>query len=180
MVTYIKHAPLGDTRYIEIACVSSDTKPTSDVATGSICLEVDTGKIYAFNEANSEWVEQRGGGSSPSAVETIGGTVAEPFGDYSVSDLAGGIVGDDCTVYMQVDASAVGQGTLKFPLFATEDYFLYGMLANPTGDSIDAGFVSWANDTLNSFLMYSSNTLVDLSQYASVMATTVTLITHPI
>lgn len=42
---------------IEIACLSSDTKPTEKVANGSLCLEMDTGKIYAFNETASAWVE---------------------------------------------------------------------------------------------------------------------------
>ena len=36
---------------------SEDTKPTSGYANGSTFLEVDTGKIYLFNEDSSEWVE---------------------------------------------------------------------------------------------------------------------------
>ena len=42
---------------IEAACLSTDTKPTTGIANGSLCLEMDTGKVYAFNEAASEWVE---------------------------------------------------------------------------------------------------------------------------
>lgn len=36
---------------------SEDTKPTAGYANGSTFLEVDTGKIYLFNEDASEWVE---------------------------------------------------------------------------------------------------------------------------
>lgn len=36
---------------------SEDTKPTTGYANGSTFLEVDTGKIYLFNEDASEWVE---------------------------------------------------------------------------------------------------------------------------
>lgn len=42
---------------IEAACLSADTKPTTGIANGSLCLEMDTGKIYAFNETASAWVE---------------------------------------------------------------------------------------------------------------------------
>ena len=42
---------------IEAACLSTDTKPTDGIANGSLCLEMDTGKIYAFNEEASEWIE---------------------------------------------------------------------------------------------------------------------------
>lgn len=55
MVTYIKHLPLGTTRYLEIACVSTDTKPTENVATGSTAIEVDTGNFYLFDESSSTW-----------------------------------------------------------------------------------------------------------------------------
>lgn len=44
--------------YKEIALTSSDTKPTKGIATGSICVEVDTGNVFFFNEAAEEWVEQ--------------------------------------------------------------------------------------------------------------------------
>lgn len=36
---------------------SEDTKPTTGYANGSTFLEVDTGKIYLFNESTSSWVE---------------------------------------------------------------------------------------------------------------------------
>lgn len=38
--------------------LSTDAKPSSDIATGSVFIEVDTGKAFLFNEANSTWVEQ--------------------------------------------------------------------------------------------------------------------------
>lgn len=45
--------------YIEAACLSSDTKPTEDrFATGSICVEVDTGTVFFYNATSKQWVEQ--------------------------------------------------------------------------------------------------------------------------
>lgn len=40
---------------VDIACLSTDTKPTDGIVTGSIALEVDTGDIYAYDEAGEEW-----------------------------------------------------------------------------------------------------------------------------
>ena len=51
----------GDTAYVELAGLSTDTKPIDQIVTGSIFVEVDTGKVYFFDEegdAGSEWVEQ--------------------------------------------------------------------------------------------------------------------------
>lgn len=42
---------------VEAACLSTDSKPTDGIANGSICLEMDTGKVYAYNEAGEAWVE---------------------------------------------------------------------------------------------------------------------------
>ena len=46
-----------DLMYIEAAGLSTDEKPTSKVATGSTFFEVDTGKVFAFDEVSQEWDE---------------------------------------------------------------------------------------------------------------------------
>lgn len=38
--------------------LSTDAKPISDISTGSVFIEVDTGKAFLFNESTSAWVEQ--------------------------------------------------------------------------------------------------------------------------
>ena len=40
-------------RYIEASGISSDSKPTANVVTGSLFLEADTGDVYAFAEGDS-------------------------------------------------------------------------------------------------------------------------------
>lgn len=42
---------------ITAVCLSTDSKPTDWVANGSQCIEMNTGKIFLFNEAGSAWVE---------------------------------------------------------------------------------------------------------------------------
>lgn len=67
-VRMLKREPqLDDVHYVELACTSDDDKPIG-FATGSLCLEVDTGDVYAYNEdgtSGSEWVKiaSLGGGS---------------------------------------------------------------------------------------------------------------------
>lgn len=39
--------------YIEGACLSSDTKPTAGIVTGSKFTEADTGDVYMFAEGDS-------------------------------------------------------------------------------------------------------------------------------
>lgn len=61
MVRYLKKQPMdtGDGKvYVEISSLSTDSKPIDGVAQGSILTEVDTGKVYFFNETAATWVEQ--------------------------------------------------------------------------------------------------------------------------
>ena len=53
-------------RYIEAAGLSTDSKPTANIVTGSLFLEVNTGDVYAFEEGDSPaWdkVAELGGGA---------------------------------------------------------------------------------------------------------------------
>ena len=38
--------------------LKDDTKPTDGVRNGSVFVEMDTGKIYLFDEQNGEWIDQ--------------------------------------------------------------------------------------------------------------------------
>ena len=40
---------------MELACLSTDTKPVGGVLNGSICMEIDTGDMYMFDEASTTW-----------------------------------------------------------------------------------------------------------------------------
>ena len=65
MIRTTRSIPVVDTNdvvYYEFTGLSTDTKPVRpSIATGSLFHEVDTKKIYAYNEEGSsgeEWVEQ--------------------------------------------------------------------------------------------------------------------------
>ena len=58
MFTVIKaHYAGNEKSYIEATCKSADPKQTDGVANGSICLEMDTSKFYAFDESATAWLE---------------------------------------------------------------------------------------------------------------------------
>ena len=40
--------------------LSTDTKPTEDIANGSVFIEMDTSKLYFFNFEDTEWLEWGG------------------------------------------------------------------------------------------------------------------------
>ena len=58
MVRVIKTNQVGDKWHYEVFCLSTDTKPTEDVLTGSTACEVDTGDVYMFDEVSNTWVKQ--------------------------------------------------------------------------------------------------------------------------
>ena len=58
MFTNTKATYVGNDKIlVDSVCLSGDSKPTTGIANGSMCLEMDTGDIYAFNEAGSAWVK---------------------------------------------------------------------------------------------------------------------------
>lgn len=58
MVTVAKTVKMiGNKSMVNGVCLSTDTKPTANMANGSLMLEMDTGDIYAFNEASTAWIK---------------------------------------------------------------------------------------------------------------------------
>ena len=67
-----------DKVYTESVCLSTDTKPTTGIANGSVCIEMNTGKKFMFDEASGELVEvpsSGGGGGGGSDFSTAEVTV---------------------------------------------------------------------------------------------------------
>ena len=48
-------------RLITAYGLSTDDKPTRDVITGSLFVEVNTGKVYFFDEDSGTWLDSGGG-----------------------------------------------------------------------------------------------------------------------
>lgn len=55
-----EHTFVEGKKFIGAAGISTDTKPEDGLVTGSVFIEVDTGKVYFFDEeaaAGSRWNE---------------------------------------------------------------------------------------------------------------------------
>lgn len=46
-----------DERLIEAYGLSTDTKPTTGVITGSVFIEVDTSSAFFFDEVSGNWIK---------------------------------------------------------------------------------------------------------------------------
>lgn len=61
MVRFVKESALVENNeqvlLISGMCKSTDTKPTTGIATGSIMVEVDTGDVFFFDETG-DWTKQ--------------------------------------------------------------------------------------------------------------------------
>lgn len=51
--TIVERTYNNNMKYIEAAGLSTDTKPTGGIVTGSLFLEVDTMKLYAYDETDT-------------------------------------------------------------------------------------------------------------------------------
>lgn len=51
--------------YVNIACLADDDKPVGNFVTGSLCLEVDTGAQFAFDEVAGQWNQISAGYTAP-------------------------------------------------------------------------------------------------------------------
>jgi len=74
MIRNIIEKPFAEgLKYLNAAGLSTDTKPTEGLITGSRFIEVDTGDLYAFDEVSGEWKKIADGPQTPAAVGGEGG-----------------------------------------------------------------------------------------------------------
>lgn len=57
--------------YTKFFGLSTDTKPTTDLANGSIFIEIDTSKAYFFDEENKEWLQAASGEVDPQEIADV-------------------------------------------------------------------------------------------------------------
>lgn len=118
------------------------------------------------------------GGSGYDSHETITGTLTAPFGSLSFGDAADYIssFSEEIGAYpvINYDASAIGAGSGSGALFS-----IGGMLAaigaNVTSSTSSAFMMVWGANGLVSAYMEQNGTITDISQYASLITTTVNL-----
>lgn len=61
MIRAIEAREVAYHKYVkEIYGLAADTKPTDNLANGSVFIEIDTGNVYFFDEENVEWIKVGG------------------------------------------------------------------------------------------------------------------------
>ena len=58
MVTITRTGGQTEDRGAELKCLSTDEKPIKDIPNGSSFYEMDTKKVFMFDEQNIRWLEQ--------------------------------------------------------------------------------------------------------------------------
>lgn len=98
--------------YVKGQCLSSDIKPTNNIANGSILRELDTGKKCVFNEQSRIWIEYGTGEDRNGKVKKkntiINSTASRLFGDMNdgeVTSLLQAIKNNDVTVKVTVQTT---------------------------------------------------------------------------
>ena len=119
MFTVVKSSQYtNNTVLINGACLSTDSKPTTGIANGSMCLEIDTGKLYAYNEDDGEWVEQpgAGGGGGSGNGTGIASLILNTRSFSNGTHVTGSLVyvWDDDGDWVNTDTDAYANGELYF------------------------------------------------------------------
>lgn len=142
----------GSVYVADIYCDSSDTKPTTELANGSTLTEVDTGKRYLFNEANTSWVEVSGGGGNPNSrtlltgtLDTLRADIAVAFTDHgmSYSQFVSAFLNGDVSASIHIDAQALSFGAFTDPVFANSRQSSMLYVQGVSGD--DDSIADWAS-----------------------------------
>lgn len=56
----VERAFTPDKNYIEASGLSTDTKPTEGIITGSLFMEADTGDVFVYDEVGESWAKVGG------------------------------------------------------------------------------------------------------------------------
>lgn len=127
-----------------------------------------------------------GGGGNPNYVETITGTLANPFGDYTSSQLAYmANVENSINMFLVVDGSVLGMGVYPLsmlkPLNSGDNSTLFfGASYLPdNAEHYMVADVEYQSGLKRARMMVGGNTITDVMSYSSHITTTLTIIHHP-
>ena len=60
----------GNKSFVNIACLSTESKPIGDYVTGSKLVEADTGAEFRFDEVAGAWNQTGAGYTAPEQADT--------------------------------------------------------------------------------------------------------------
>lgn len=127
---------------------------------------------------NGEYVEFR---DNPNRVETITGTLAQPFGDYDIDALGRNLYSNDVSIVLQVTTQ---DGTATIPLFSQENGIILARFGGLSDTKIVVVSASWIASGLDYCDMVSGANgayrVTDVKSLASQFPTVATITWHPL
>ena len=177
--------------------LSTDSKPTSEVATNSRFHELDTGKYYFFSAGSWTEIPSSGGGST-NTTETYTGTLdglktqltTIAGNHYGLSDdmtlqLANGFSSGNVSAIATIDATAIGMDVYVTPMGAfvgadNHTFFIQGVsTSHILSDWLSYGISeTFGTGSGTNMYMQSGTTITDMSPYASYITYILTLYWH--
>lgn len=126
-----------------------------------------------------------GGGGNPNSVQTITGTLDDPWGDVDYDELSEALQSGNATAIIEADATALGFGTITQPVQKTvgiNNLYSDGAAIDVSSSNATANTLEWGNTTGNiaKFAIYAGGTITDALAYASLVPTELTIIWHPL
>lgn len=144
-------------------------------------LEITENGEYDVTQYAEALVAVAGGGGNPNRVETITGTLAQPFGDYDIDALGRNLYSNDVSIVLQVTTAA---GTATIPLFAQESGDIHARFGYASDTNLMAVSAGWITSGLDYCDMASgANGAYEVSNmkpFASQFPTVATIIWHPL
>lgn len=123
-----------------------------------------------------------GGGGNPNTVETVSGTLANPFGNIDLTELATALASKDATAYLDINASALGVGTISSkPSVNGSEGNIYITGSNIEGNDVSAYNITWnASGELIIANMFMGGNVTSILPYEDNLTTTLTVVWHPL
>ena len=127
-----------------------------------------------------------GGGDNPNYVETITGTLANPWGGVDVADLASDVIANNATVYMTVSFSGLTRTFLvDFSEYESNNSTIFISACTIDANEIIAYAATWTGAVFENFMSAAGTvtdglTITNYSAYGEYVPTTLTIIHHPL
>ena len=125
-------------------------------------------------------LDQFGGGENPNYTQIVTGTLTETWGEVAYSELSTALATGNATGILNFNASAIGfESSYTQPLHGTGSHII-SMGSDINLNSSLCNLLDWNTDgTFNSGFVEADGTISDLTEYASLISTTVTIYWHP-
>lgn len=161
-------------RYLDVIAESGGSSVTVEplVVTANGTTTAPSGKAYSPVTVDVP---------NPNYVETISGTLDNPWGNADRAWLKSAVSGNEASAMMFVDGTAVGMQSITVLMSPTGSPSVLWFSASNYYEQFQTICFGWGTDSgaLTVAVALINGTTVDLSTYATAVHTTLTIIHHP-